>query len=52
MGLIDKSKDRWTNFRHKIAAMNQELRKHGAEVKVFFLARHGQGWREFHFGSP
>lgn len=47
MGLIDTSTDRWDKFRKKITMLNQELRRHDAEVKVFFFARHGEGWREF-----
>lgn len=52
MGLIDESPDRWDKFREKITALNKELQKHDAEVKVFFFARHGQGWRKFRTWSP
>lgn len=44
MGLLDDSPERWAKFRAKMAEMNEELSSKNAEVKVFFFARHGQGW--------
>lgn len=47
MGLLDDSPERWNNFRTRIIQLNDQLRKENAEAKVFFFARHGQGWRTF-----
>ncbi|KAJ3566660.1 hypothetical protein NP233_g6866 [Leucocoprinus birnbaumii] len=44
MGLIDDSPERWANFKRRVQTLNSELRKEKAEAKVFFFARHGQGW--------
>lgn len=44
MGLLDDSPERWEFFRTKITQLNQQLKKENAEAKVFFFARHGQGW--------
>jgi len=45
MGLLDDSPERWEFFRMKITQLNQQLKEENAEAKVFFFARHGQGWR-------
>ncbi|GAA5895129.1 hypothetical protein JCM5296_000888 [Sporobolomyces johnsonii] len=42
-GLIDKSPRRWSRFRDKVDRLNADSNEHAA-YKVFFLARHGQGW--------
>jgi len=47
MGLLDDSPERWDNFRARIIQLNEQLKKENAEAKVFFFARHGQGWRTF-----
>lgn len=47
MGLLDDSPERWDNFRRRIIQLNEQLKKENAEAKVFFFARHGQGWRTF-----
>jgi len=47
MGLLDDSPERWDNFRTRIIQLNDQLRKENAKAKVFFFARHGQGWRTF-----
>lgn len=46
MGLLDDTPERWDRFRERIAVLNEELKGENAEVKVFFFARHGQGWRK------
>lgn len=43
-GLKDSSPARWDNFADAIADMNARL-DDGAQVKVFWLARHGEGHR-------
>ncbi|BGP36724.1 putative phosphoglycerate mutase pmu1 [Rhodotorula kratochvilovae] len=42
-GLLDRSTSRWRSFRRAIQRLNDEADKHTA-YKVFFLARHGEGW--------
>ncbi|GAA5953458.1 hypothetical protein JCM8115_000531 [Rhodotorula mucilaginosa] len=53
-GLLDTSKERWTNLRKDLRRLNDE--SDGDTVfKVLFLGRHGQGWHnvaEQHYGSP
>ncbi|GAA5957460.1 hypothetical protein JCM3765_001150 [Sporobolomyces pararoseus] len=52
-GLIDTSKERWSRFQTEIDRLNEESDKHTA-YKVFFVARHGQGWHnvaESKYGS-
>ncbi|XP_006456414.1 hypothetical protein AGABI2DRAFT_78087, partial [Agaricus bisporus var. bisporus H97] len=44
LGLLDDSSDRWRNFRKRITELDEEARKENGSVKVFFFARHGQGW--------
>jgi len=37
--------DRWTQFKKRIAELNQEVvQQKGGYIKVFFIGRHGQGW--------
>ncbi|GAA5923036.1 putative phosphomutase [Sporobolomyces koalae] len=42
-GLVDSSHERWSRFQAAIDQLNERSDKHTA-YKVFFLARHGQGW--------
>ncbi|GAA5826790.1 hypothetical protein JCM5353_003237 [Sporobolomyces roseus] len=52
-GLRDNSKERWSRFQTEIDRLNQESDSHTA-YKVFFVARHGQGWHnvaESKYGS-
>jgi hypothetical protein len=42
-GLVDSSKERWSRFQTEVDKLNEESDKHTA-YKVFFVARHGQGW--------
>ncbi|GAA5832137.1 hypothetical protein JCM11251_004253 [Rhodosporidiobolus azoricus] len=53
-GLIDQSSSRWARFKSKIQALNEDGGD-GTAVKVFFLARHGQGYHnvaEAKYGTP
>lgn len=53
-GLIDTSKERWDNLRHRLDRLNEDS-DGDTLVKVIFLGRHGQGWHnvaEQHYGSP
>ncbi|KAF9034337.1 histidine phosphatase superfamily [Panaeolus papilionaceus] len=43
-GLKNTSPTRWSEFREKIKALNEEAKKEGASVKFFLLSRHGQGY--------
>ena len=45
-GLIDSSTERWDRFKIKIDQLNAQGARTGETYKVFFLGRHGQGWRE------
>jgi hypothetical protein len=45
MGLIDSSTERWDRFQIKIEQLNAQGALKGESYKVFFLGRHGQGWR-------
>ncbi|CEQ38919.1 SPOSA6832_00375 [Sporobolomyces salmonicolor] len=52
-GIIDKSPTRWNRFQDKVDRLNADSHEHAA-YKVFFLARHGQGWHnvaETKYGS-
>ncbi|GAA5877258.1 hypothetical protein JCM16303_006217 [Sporobolomyces ruberrimus] len=52
-GLVDTSRERWSRFQTKIDQLNEESDKH-TSYKVFFVARHGQGWHnvaESQYGS-
>ena len=42
-GLRDTSKEKWSRFQTEIDRLNEESDSHTA-YKVFFVARHGQGW--------
>ncbi|GAA5887614.1 hypothetical protein JCM6882_001471 [Rhodosporidiobolus microsporus] len=53
-GLIDKSPSHWSRFQDSIERLNAESGSTSA-VKVFFLARHGQGYHnaaETKYGTP
>lgn len=43
-GLLDDSPERWTTFKAKIDALNRDAPA-GTAYKVFWLGRHGQGYR-------
>ena len=45
-GLLDQSPDRWGTFKSKIIDLNQQS-PNGTQYKVFFLGRHGQGYRMY-----
>lgn len=45
-GLIDDRADRWTTFIGEIERLN-ETAERGVQFKVFFLGRHGEGYRGF-----
>lgn len=45
-GLIDEGTDRWTTFVAEIERLNATAEP-GVQFKVFFLGRHGQGYRAF-----
>ncbi|GAA5850732.1 hypothetical protein JCM3766R1_000188 [Sporobolomyces carnicolor] len=52
-GLIDTSKERWSRFQTDIDRLNEASDSH-TSYKVFFVARHGQGWHnvaESKYGS-
>ena len=49
-GLRDTSKERWSRFQTEIDRLNEESDGHTA-YKVFFVARHGQGWHNVSRGS-
>lgn len=42
-GLVDTSEERWSRFQTEIDKLNEGSDKH-TSYKVFFVARHGQGW--------
>ncbi|KZS97486.1 phosphoglycerate mutase-like protein [Sistotremastrum niveocremeum HHB9708] len=42
-GLLDESPDRWTRLREKLERLNEECGA-GQEVKLIWLARHGEGY--------
>ncbi|GAA6010130.1 hypothetical protein JCM11491_005353 [Sporobolomyces phaffii] len=42
-GLVDTGKERWSRFQTEIDGLNERADEHTA-YKVFFVARHGQGW--------
>ncbi|GAA5899462.1 uncharacterized protein JCM6883_005228 [Sporobolomyces salmoneus] len=42
-GLIDTSKERWSRFQTEVDRLNEESDEH-TSYKVFWVARHGQGW--------
>ncbi|KAF9448758.1 phosphoglycerate mutase-like protein [Macrolepiota fuliginosa MF-IS2] len=44
MGLVDATPQRWDNLREKITALKEQSEGENADIKVFFFARHGQGW--------
>ncbi|KWU45332.1 phosphoglycerate mutase-like protein [Rhodotorula sp. JG-1b] len=53
-GLIDTSRERWTNLRKDLTRLNDES-DDDTLFKVLFLGRHGQGWHnvaEQRYGSP
>ena len=45
-GLIDGRTDRWTTFVADIERLNATAEP-GVQFKVFFLGRHGEGYRAF-----
>ena len=47
-GLIDESPERWSTFATKIKALNENAEP-GVQYKVFFLGRHGQGFRTYSY---
>ncbi|KAF8545994.1 phosphoglycerate mutase-like protein [Imleria badia] len=49
-GLIDEGTDRWTTFVTEIEKLNATAEE-GVQFKVFFLGRHGQGYRAFSFDT-
>ncbi|GAA5994981.1 putative phosphomutase [Rhodotorula paludigena] len=42
-GLIDRTPRRWSSFRERVAQLNAQADEHTV-YKVFYLARHGEGW--------
>ncbi len=50
-GLLDDSEDRWDKFAKYIQGLN-DAAPEGTHYKMFFLVRHGQGYRASHFLLP
>ena len=46
LGLLDARESRWTDFKAEIDQLNANAPE-GTSYKVFFLGRHGQGFREY-----
>lgn len=50
-GLLDSSPGHWENFKLKIENLNSECGSDDS-VKVLFLGRHGEGYRELRQATP
>jgi hypothetical protein len=49
-GLLDTSDNRWQTFKSKIEKLNLDADEK-TTYKVFYFARHGEGYRQFDFFS-